>query len=47
MSYEEIIAKLLSQTESVISGDKAHKIIELIENLEDLQDISGIVKLLH
>jgi hypothetical protein len=47
MLYEEIIAKLLSQTEGVISEDKAHKLIELVENLENLPDISGIVQLLH
>jgi 2-methylcitrate dehydratase PrpD len=47
MLYEEIIAKLLSQTEGVISEDKVHKLVELVENLENLPDISEIVKLLH
>jgi len=47
MSDDEIIAKLVSQTEGVISEDKAHKLIELVENLENLPDISGIIKLVY
>lgn len=47
MSDDEIIAKLFSQTEGVISKDKMHKLVELVKNMENLQDVSGIIELVH
>jgi len=47
MSHEEIVEKFLSQTEGIISGEKAHKIIGLVENLQDLNDVSEITALAY
>jgi 2-methylcitrate dehydratase PrpD len=45
MSHEEIIEKFLSQTEGIISSEKAYKLIELVENLEKMPNISKITNL--
>jgi len=47
MSHEEIINKFLSQTEGIISDDKAHKIIDLVDKLEKLSDVTEIIKLVY
>ncbi len=47
MTHDEIIEKFLSQTEGIISSDKAGKIIELVEKLERLPDISEITNLAY
>ena len=40
MTHEEVIGKLLSQTEGVISRDKADEIIELVDNLEQVSCVA-------
>ncbi|MBW1802782.1 MAG: MmgE/PrpD family protein [Deltaproteobacteria bacterium] len=47
MSHNEIIEKFLSQTDGIISSEKAQKIISLVENLEALPDISEITGLVY
>jgi 2-methylcitrate dehydratase PrpD len=47
MTHEEVIGKFLSQTEGVISRDKAERIIDLVETLEQLTDISEMTRLVH
>ncbi len=47
MTHEEIINKFLSQTEGIISTEKANNIIDLVEKLEKLKDIHEITKLAY
>ncbi|MBN2059202.1 MAG: MmgE/PrpD family protein [Deltaproteobacteria bacterium] len=47
MSRDEILNKFLSQAESVISKEKANRIIEFVGSLENMKDISDISKLVY
>jgi len=47
MTHDEIIRKFLSQTEDILSSEKANRIIELIEKLEELSDIHEITSLAY